>query len=342
MKKTIKIQGIIFYFIFCNLIYAQNGETFFQKGYSYENAPIPDTVQAIANYEQALTFKLDKKIQDVIIWRLLYLYKNQYDHLLAIKKILELPNINEKNKILNKIYSSLALKWNFSKFVTKKIESLLFSLYDDNKNIYEEHAIFLLSNYKEHHLLKKFIMYSFLHYDKVPELIRIMEDLGDESIQKIELYLYAKNITIAHNLLLKKASSGEFSQNNEDYAKILYLLGRVYREKKKYELAISCFRLAASYAKEDRDRMLSLAAYSLFQIHLPEQALSLLKNIKIKKYDESYFLKLLLQIEIEQNTASMEEILALKDYIAKQPSSMIFKRLLQFIKTYEKKKGKSR
>lgn len=260
MDNTKKIERcilILFLIIFSYGIYPKNlGKPYFEKAYSIEKE---DPDQAVQLYYKALQEGLDQDLKKTTLWRLYFIFKEKKLYLKAWSILNQVPhNISVENKFFEDV-----------RYYTKLEKEDFLKLYKSiqGNDIHQLKSIYFNAS----PILKKEILDYYL--EKQNETMIQELAFMDSSNNAIDSKLFLATFYLEKNLfhkaeeILYDLSIHRASELTDDYKeKILYLLGKVKREKNILE-SIPYFLLAANYAQTSRDyeKELALALYSLYR-----------------------------------------------------------------------------
>ncbi|MBX7059343.1 MAG: hypothetical protein K1X75_14865 [Leptospirales bacterium] len=124
-------------------------------------------------------------------------------------------------------------------------------------------------------------------------------------------FLLAVNDVDQSAILLHDFVRQTSSPSAEEGARALYLLGRVARARGQHADAVRFFRLAAARSSGDMSlRVNALAAYSLYQMGLPEQAFDLLQGWPLQRDEEAELLALTIRTELNLDARAQTQLRA--------------------------------
>ena len=130
-------------------------------------------------------------------------------------------------------------------------------------------------------------------------------------ILKADLLLGQGKPRDARDLLLSIAS--DLKLDEQQKVRLLYLLGRIARERRDFTGAVRYFRLAARYGDRGQQvRYRSLAAYTLYRMEMPLQARGLMRGLPGKSSDRNIrLLDLILRVQVDGEVKAHKELKAL-------------------------------
>ena len=286
----------------------KKGVRIFHKAYKEEESN-SNKKAAIELYERALKLGIDKNLERVALWRLLYLYSDDNNYI----KMLEVANNKNINKnIYNYTKKVLVKKWyvpesQFSllakgaKGLQKEYQMKNLKKEGQLKQQYpkipaetggkDEDYFFLLfrskpNNQKKdtgiarkrgaknerrllHNVLK---LYS--HYEQERAAIYLLNRLDEYHLEKANLLVKIGENKLAKKLLLNLANTSEEKSSTlkkEEKGNILYLLGQIYSKEKKYLLAVGSFRMAARYSSQSSRQQERMLSLSAYTLYKAEK-----------------------------------------------------------------------
>ena len=301
-----------------------SGKWYFEKAYRIEKK---EPEKAIKLYRRALSLRLDAKLRKSARWQLFYLYKRtaRFHHALRMAPYLGAPR--RMAFILGQLHRDMRFRWKINKKALdeyiKGIQILYFiPPYNkrNKKNLdrdYMAHFNRAISHAPGNQKFRKEIAerlreagkedlaYNIYDYSEIPPNVKKLTRAG-------RLFKEGK-LGQAEQILAAMARSGDNIKNFEK-ARILYLLGRIYRKRKQTTRAVSYFRLSASYAVEpaESNRQIALAAYSLYKGNLRRQAMALVRGLPPFEDDKIRLLILVIKADVDRDPKALRRLAEMK------------------------------
>lgn len=251
------MKKLFFILIIFNTLYPnQIAKNYFEKAYSIEKE---NRKEALKLYKLSLESGLDPELRKTALWRMYFILKEEKNFLQAWEI---LSKLNRKQNLENRFFEDV-------EYFTKLSKSDFLQLYNaikkkDNTNVKYYYE-------KGSSILKQDILDYFLEYNQenlISEFLLI--DSSSRSFESkvflINYYLNNQRYEKAKELLETISKSYIENLNSENKATILYLLGKVYREKQLLDSSFYFF-YAMNYSNSDEEyeRNLALALYSFYR-----------------------------------------------------------------------------
>jgi tetratricopeptide (TPR) repeat protein len=313
------------------------GRSTFEEAYMLEKKQ-PD--RAIQLYRIALGQGLDAKMHGAARWRLFYLLKDQKRYGEALALLNQLGSGKSINKVADDLKEQMRGNWNIESpaldSYLKGLSALSSGKPVDGRN-YNEWFLESIQLAKGNRDFRLEIFNRLIAAGRVEDTLKVMEGIGDNSVTerilRDDLLLRLGRMEEAYQDLRTLASSIE-SLSDENRYRILYLLGRIHRDKNEIYPAILYFRQSVRYAKgNEAYRQLALAAYALYRIGCNEQAGSLLQNFPDVDDEDVVLLKNIVAVDTRKDEESLKYLRKIKNrFHAKR--SFLDDRALQLLHRY--------
>ncbi len=297
-------------FLQVDLYSKEESRIYLEKGYSIEKE---NSEEAIKYYKKALELGLPEDLQKVALWRMYFILKNNNKYIQAWDI---LSTLNPKESVQNKFFEEL------EDYVKIKREDFL-TLYSFLKN--NDHTRVKSFFEKSNVILKKQIL-DYYSNNKNDKLISEFLDISSESKSLdtqfflVDYYLEDQNYEKAKRILENISEKQKENLTDEQKAMILYLLGKIHREKNMLDSALY-FLYATNYSQLDSDyeKNLSLALFSFYRSGYENIAYELVDYIFYEPKDimQKLFI-LLLKSEKNPNKKNIKELRTLLKEIQTQ------------------------
>ncbi|GIX41723.1 MAG: hypothetical protein KatS3mg129_1456 [Leptospiraceae bacterium] len=256
-KILITIFIFLFYFSGIEVIYTKNtGKPYFEKAYSIEKE---DPDKAIQYYFRAIEEGLNYDLKKTALWRLHFIFKEKKQFIKAWKILNQIPH---KNSVESKFFDDV-------KYYAKLQKEDFLRLYNAiiENNINEVKRIYLYAS----PILKREILDYYLekNTDSVIQELALVDTYNntiDSKLFLVSYYMEKNYYDKAEDILYDLSINNSESLTASYKEKILYLLGKIKREKSILD-SIHYFLLSANYSTTSRDyeKELALAMYSLYR-----------------------------------------------------------------------------
>lgn len=262
VKKEKLIFSFIFFLCLQSFLSAkeewkkEESKHIIEKAYAIEKE---NPIEAIKYYKQALELGLPEDLERMAMWRMYFIYKENNKFLEAWEI---LNKLNPKESIQNKFFDELQ---DYAQI--NKDEFLALYSYLKNNDYSQVKKIFEKSNV----ILKKQILnyYSEQKNEKlISELLAMSSENNslDTQFYLVDYYLENQNYEKAKKILENLSENHKEILNADHKAMILYLFGKIQREKNILDSSVY-FLYAANYSflEEDYEKNLSLALFSFYR-----------------------------------------------------------------------------
>lgn len=320
------------FFVLCvflsfGVLRALPGREIFERAYNIEK---DDPRAAVGLYQQALESKMEPELHKTARWRLVYLFKQLEEYTEALLLVETLGSEKSTKVVQRDIRRDMSFRWGLP---AAAVESYIKGIGLLQKSVAK--AVRKRSVVKQPYLV---------HFRKAIERapqsqtlrMKITQRLnlsgqGAAALQFLEASLEASpayHLMRADSLLrlkrgdeaeeaLRKVAQSDATLETAEKARLLYLLGRIYRNRNLHERAVPYFRLAAFYAEGvEKQRQKALAAYSLYNADLPLQAMALLRGLPAEIEDYNIrLLRLVLRVEVDEDFEALQELFRMAETI---------------------------
>ncbi|MFN3604277.1 MAG: hypothetical protein ACK4UJ_06185 [Leptonema sp. (in: bacteria)] len=249
---------------------------YFEKAYSIEKE---NPKEALKYYKEALKLGLEPDLRKTALWRIYFLLKEEKKYIQAWEI---LSKLNRKQNIENKFFEDLEYFDKINKDQFLKLFNFLKT--DDYANVKKYYE-------KASPLLKRNILDYYLEQNKdqfISELLLIdsSSDLIESKVFLINYYLENNKYEKAEEILKFISKEQKDSLNDKNKSTILYLMGKIYREREILDSSLY-FLYAANYSlsEEEYEKNIALAMFSLYKGGFEEVAYELIDYIYLEPRD---------------------------------------------------------
>lgn len=251
-----KLFFILILLILNNLYSNQIAKNYFERAYSIEKE---NPEEALKFYKLSLESGLEPELRKTALWRIYFILKEKKNFIQAWEI---LSKLNRKQNLENRFFEDV-------EYFTKLNKADFLQLYNsikknDNTNVkyyYEKGNSVLKQNILDYYLEnnRESLISEFL-------LIDNSSSSFESKVFLINYYLNNQRYEKAKELLETISKNYIDNLNSENKAIILYLLGKVYRERQILDSSFYFF-YAMNYSNSDQEyeRNLALALYSFYK-----------------------------------------------------------------------------
>lgn len=324
--KFLIATTIVFCIIISNNVYCKPwegpGRTWFKKAYKVEKE---DPEKSVRYYRKAISLGLNRELKKAAGWRLFYLLKDLQKYDLAIKFIPRLVGKKNSSKLKNDIIQDAARNFridqNAAKTYIKAMGLARSNKIRDNDEI-QSQLQSLLSQYNNNQKFKKALV-SLSQENKI-----VLRTTGSRSdcnsnrckISDIELLIENMEYTKANQEIYRLSKNKNL--NDSEKFNLLYLLAKSCKQTNNLYLAVRYYRLASRFASiEKQEKLLALAAFSLYEAGLKRQARYLAKNLHQASGVNLHIFDLILKVELDHDISAKKELLKMKPLLLRKQES---------------------
>ncbi len=316
---------------------AFEGRSAFEEAYSLEKSH-PD--RSIALYQQALNQGLDRKMSGAARWRLFYLLRDQKRFGEALALLDQFGSGKSIIKLADDLKEEIKNGWNIDDPALQsylKGNAALRSNSDVEGRSYVEWFLDSLRLASGNRDFRIEILNRLIAAGRVEEALEVLEKSGPggatERILRSDLLLRLGRKEEVRKDLTEMSTSTE-TLSDENRYRILYLLGRIYRDEGDLYKTVIYFRQAVRYSSgREAYRQLGLAAYTLYRKGYGSQAYSLLQAMPDVDDEDVMLLKSILAVEIRQDADSLKYLRKIKSSF-RRSHSFLGERALALLRKY--------
>lgn len=304
--------------LFSISVYAQSspGSEYFEKAYQTESK---NPQQAIDLYERAIEKGLDTELRKAARWRLFYLQKDLKVYDSAILTLRALGRLQGIDVVWQNLRKDIQRDWSIPLDTVLAYEKSVLS--GNATNLQSGDPLLRLAKEKKGNTkFRTAIAKRLVKSGMANEALSLVEGNDPESqITRADILVGAKRMDEAESLLRPLCVDSPLTDEQKSF--VLYLLGRIQREKGNNYLAVSYFRYASEYAKGSfQQRYLALASFLLYKADLPIQARALLREQEVDLDSDATILDLILRVEVDGDESALRILKEQAGQLAKEKS----------------------
>ena len=333
-----KIQRSILAFVLSvaaiSSIFAQYsaGKESFQEAYRLENE---SPVESIALYRRAIQQGLDHSLLSAARWKLFYLYKKTKDYASAMTLLDQLGSGRQMQVVVDDLKKEMKEAWGATEesvhLYVRGVESLR---RNEGAGEYMRFFTEALRKSPGSRKLLVEIIDRLVQSQKGSQALFLLDENDDHSeeikLVRADLLLGLERKEEAESILTDLARSEE-TLSDRSRSRLLYLLGRIVRERGDFAHSAALFRMAAFYAKDqESSRQIAIAAFTLYKAGMPLQAMALLRGLPPSTDDQVELLSLLLRAEVDNDSDSLQTLRTMRDSLARN-HSFLAERAIQLL-----------
>ncbi|MCB1174980.1 MAG: tetratricopeptide repeat protein [Leptospiraceae bacterium] len=287
-----------------------NGRESFEAAYRIEKK---NPERAMQLYQQALQGGLNTELRRAAMWRLFYLYQDlgYYDQAIRLAASLGV-NPTRVKKVSGSLVENVGKKMNLDRErAGLYVNAMHQSRYPESSDcqITESEYTEALKAYPEHKALQSMLAKGALACKKGSVAIGAFRKCASRlcQFQLAELYYDTNQYSRGRTLMMGLALQSDLAA--ADRSRILYMLGKSWREQRDCGKATYYYRLAAQYADEERrERHNALAAYSLYSCGLKNQARALFRSNQAADDEMLRIFNLVLEADVDKDPQAKKEL----------------------------------
>jgi hypothetical protein len=323
------------------LLFAQEGyrgRPYFQEAYSLEKS---DPLKAAEIYKKALDYGLDDKMRSAAIWRIYHLYKSNKRYSSAYLMLPKLGSGQGTGKIRSDLISDMMYAWKVDSGTLDIYLNGLTSLASHGKSDYRSSLQSAVSRTPGNSVFHQEIadrLIEYGHQDEAFSVIRQSDSTAPSSLLMEADYMISQSRLNEAEAILRKSSVNSSSLTSAaDKFQILYLLGKIERERNNIYESVMYYRIAAQYASgEEQNKQVFLAAFGIYKAGYPSQAYALIYRLPESSDFNMNLLSLVLKAQVAGDQSSLAKLVSrekeLKDYKNQNGASFLVDQALQLIK----------
>ncbi len=306
------------------------GKSLFERAYAAEKT---EPERAIELYRRAVARGLDSKLRVTAYWKLLFLYKRQGQFGQALRMADRLGSPKKMEDVLKNLLLDMQRRFEISEKAAQRFADGLRALYKLKGAPSGPAPDVFLGAFREAVAQSP----GSGHLRTAISLALVEQGYGEYAssfsggvtvseterrLAHAERLLAGDRAGEAEQVLYHLARAAELS--SAEKTRVLYMLGRLERNRGRTHQATAFFRLAARYAGgADIHRNVALAAYALYRDGQRTQAHALLRSIPGSTDPNVRLLHLILKWQVERDKASLFELQQMKDKLRGTPPAGI-------------------
>ncbi|MCB1327195.1 MAG: hypothetical protein H7A21_00640 [Spirochaetales bacterium] len=287
------------------------GRSDFDLAYRFEN-DAPST--AILLYERALRLGLQDDMARAARWRLFYLYRGTGEYGQAFALLPRLGGGSRLNAIAAETRSEAARWLGIPEAEVGRFYEAVRKLRANHDPEAARQVTAMVQAHPGAIALRQFSLGELAdngHSDLALELLGAEESDLAARLERADVLIRLGKPALAQDLLYRISETPDLP--TAQMSRMLYLMGRIYRDSEQHNLAVACFRMAAHYAQENgQDRLRALAAFSLYRMGLASQARALMRGLEEDRSEAIRLFMLVLQVDVDHDAAALAELRAMR------------------------------
>lgn len=299
-----------------------DGQEIFSKAYRLEES---DPDESIRLYRQALGQRLDKELRKAAVWRLFYLYKKNKEYSEAILISDHLSDKKGVKRVLEDLKTDIKFEWKINDNALDHywtgIHLLNAGKTDAEGHSHSDHFLMALKESPGNALFREEILNRLVMAGRDDEVLRMIGSEGsgpEEQIIRADLLLKRNERNNAESILRSLAASEVYLTNSQKF-RLLYLLGRIYRDRGDIPNGVRYFRYSTHYATGTKAvRNLALAAYALYRGGYNEQAYGLVSRLPGEGDSYVELLSLVLAVDVRNDEVAKTKLLKYRKPLEEQ------------------------